>query len=71
MTDSMSRDTTAASASLVVDKIVAKLRTCKQDEEKFASLLLLTKVLDPTDNVRLEHVCSAVGIPFLRMSRHC
>jgi hypothetical protein len=69
MADSMSGDTTSTSA-LVVDKIIAKLRACKQDEEKFASLLLLTKVLDPSDNVRLEHVCSAVGIPFLRMSRH-
>ena len=49
----------------LVDSIIARLEGAARDEEKFASLLLLTRAMDASDEARLARVCHAVGTPFL------
>ena len=55
---------TSADVALV-DSIIARLEGATRDEEKFASLLLLTRAMDATDEARMGRVCRAVGTPFL------
>ena len=56
---------TSPDAAEAVDAVLARMAASTCDEERFASLLMLTRVLDPADAPRIARVCHTVGTAFL------
>lgn len=49
----------------VLDAVVDRLQDAKNDNEKLASLLLLTKLPPVTDPTIIERICNATGHAFI------